>query len=263
MQDLQKDLNIIDGKGELYEIIDFAFIYPRSEEEVKELFSKINVRNKDVLSVLSSSDYLFSCLVKDVKSIDTFDINPLTLRYYYLRKWLLELGYIDINCFSYDELKEIINFHKDSNNIDEKESVMFWNYYFNKHEFKHLYDEPIFEIIDNLKIKTVYDDKIDLLNEKLKGYNLTFYNTNIIEESINKKYDIILMSNIIDYVDTNSARDTLYDLLNDNGEVVSVSMGALDLDKQMEIFSEKFEVQELFKSKRENIEDTYYKYIKK
>ena len=72
MNTVQKDLNYIFSdkkKG------DFAYLYSRTNEDLKRLFEIIDVRNKNVLSVLSSSDYLFSALYKGAGNIETFDIN--------------------------------------------------------------------------------------------------------------------------------------------------------------------------------------------
>ncbi len=59
MDTVQKDLNyVFSGKKKG----DFAYLYSRTNEDLKRLFEIIDVRNKNVLSVLSSSDYLFSAL---------------------------------------------------------------------------------------------------------------------------------------------------------------------------------------------------------
>ena len=53
----------------------FAYLYSRTNEDLKSLFEIIDVRDKNILSVLSSSDYLFSALFKEAGNIETFDIN--------------------------------------------------------------------------------------------------------------------------------------------------------------------------------------------
>ena len=79
-------------------------IFSRSNENLNKLLQYLDVSNKEIYSVLSSSDMLFELLLNDAKSVETFDINPLTYRYYFLRKWLLVRNLIDANGL---KLKEI------------------------------------------------------------------------------------------------------------------------------------------------------------
>ena len=83
MNTIKSDLNYIfnDKKGDT-----FAYLYSRTNEDLKSLFEIVDVRDKNILSVLSSSDYLFSALFKEAGNIETFDINSITYRYYFLRK---------------------------------------------------------------------------------------------------------------------------------------------------------------------------------
>ena len=82
------------------------------------LFNRISLKDKRVLSVLASSDFLFSALDDGATIVDTFDINFLTYRYFYLRKWLLEINELDAYSVSLDFLKAIVNSKKDSDDID-------------------------------------------------------------------------------------------------------------------------------------------------
>lgn len=74
----------------------FQKIYATTNEDLLILFDKLNINGKDVLTVLSSSDYLYMSYLNKARNVDGFDINPLTERYYYLRKWLINNGVIDI-----------------------------------------------------------------------------------------------------------------------------------------------------------------------
>lgn len=264
---LSKDLNIISGKGELYDNPHWYHIYSRSNEKVKELFERINVDNKDILTVLSSSDYLFSCLVNNIKSIETFDINSLTYRYYFLRKWLIENNYIDAEWLDYEIIENIISEKLKSSNKEIQESAYFWYYYLKKNKFLNIYSQPIFD--NPLRPKTIYDDKLSILKEKLDDYEIKYYNTDIIYSDINKKYDVILLSNILDYCYTKgdllSIKNVLRNLLNDNGEVVCNQMiyHSLTLEDQNELLSDIFEYEEIFSHVAFDYKFTYYKYIKK
>lgn len=58
-----------------------------SNEPLFELFSKVSVENKEVLAVLSSGDHYFYADKFGAKSVDAFDINPLTYYYSKLREY--------------------------------------------------------------------------------------------------------------------------------------------------------------------------------
>ena len=64
-------------------------IYKGTNEDLTSLFNEYDVKDKDVLTVLASSDQALSCYYKGAKTIDTFDRSYVTLYYYYLRKWLI------------------------------------------------------------------------------------------------------------------------------------------------------------------------------
>ena len=67
----------------------YATIYFHSNERSKEIFSEINVKNKDVLTVLGSGDQAFYLYDNGAKSVDMFDKNKLAIYYYYLRTWVI------------------------------------------------------------------------------------------------------------------------------------------------------------------------------
>lgn len=275
MNELYRDINIINGKGNLYNISEWDKIYSRSNENIDRLFSMLNLEDKDILTVLSSSDYLFSSLVSNIKSIDTFDINPLTLRYYYLRKWLLEKNYIDAKDIDYNLLREIVLNHFNDSSEYERETVKFWDYYFEKEIFYRLYSQSIFDNSGN-PLSTIYDKKVLELNAILKDYNINFYNIDITKDyNLDKKYDVILLSNILDYCSKDKleqAKHNLYNLLNENGEVIGVHMlkYEISLRNQRKVFSDMFTYEKLFFKPYINGNDvsiasgfTYYKYLKK
>ena len=65
-------------------------VYYHSNENLKELFSFIDVKDKDVLSVLASGDQVFHFYANGAKKVETFDVNRLTFYYYYIRLWTLK-----------------------------------------------------------------------------------------------------------------------------------------------------------------------------
>ena len=264
MNTVQKDLNYIFSdkkKG------DFAYLYSRTNEDLKRLFEIIDVRNKNVLSVLSSSDYLFSALYKEAGNIETFDINRITYRYYFLRKWLIQNGYLDAGKVCTQDIFKIISSIKTDNQC-EKDSLLFWKYFFNLSRYKkdHLY------YYDNLFIdvaakKMIYEDNLGDVSSILDGYNLQFKHMNVCNGfNSDKKYDVIFLSNIMDYNRNsksriNDIRDNLDELLTDDGIIVMAHFNFFSgFNIEKDVFNETFDYIPL------DITDssiTYYAYKKK
>ena len=223
MNTIKSDLNYIfnDKKGDT-----FAYLYSRTNEDLKSLFEIIDVRDKNILSVLSSSDYLFSALFKEARNIETFDINSITYRYYFLRKWLIQNGYVDAGKICTQDIFKIISSIKTDNQC-EKDSVLFWKYFFNlsrcKKDHLYYYDNLFIDIAAK---KMIYEDNLGDVSSILDGYNLQFKHMNVCNGfNSDKKYDVIFLSNIMDYNRNsksriNDIRDNLDDLLTDDGIIV-------------------------------------------
>ena len=62
-------------------------LYAQSNEDLTGLFKDIDFRDKNVLSVLASSDQMLTSYYKGAKSVKTFDRNVKTLFYFYFRRW--------------------------------------------------------------------------------------------------------------------------------------------------------------------------------
>lgn len=65
-------------------------VFYNSNENLRKLFSGIDLKDKEILSVLASSDQLFYFYDNGTKLVDTFDKNKLTFYYFYLRKWFIQ-----------------------------------------------------------------------------------------------------------------------------------------------------------------------------
>lgn len=264
MNNVQKDLDYIfkvknDDK--------FACLYSRTNEDLKRLFEIIDVQGKNVLSVLSSSDYLFSALYKDVGNIDTFDINSITYRYYYLRKWLIQNGYVDAGKVCTQDIFKIISSVK-SDNQSEIDSALFWKYFFNlsrcKKDCLYYYDNLFIDIAAK---KMIYEENLRDVADTLDGYKLQFKHMNVCNGFYpDKKYDVIFLSNIMDYNRNsksriNDIRDNLDDLLTDDGIIVMAHFKFFSgFNMEKDVFDETFDYIPL------DITDssiTYYAYKKK
>ena len=115
----------------------YSKIYFNSNEDINILFNNFNVNNKTGLSILSSGDQAFHLLNRNVKNIDLFDKNKLTIYYYYLRIWII--NYLnsfypleDINIQYISDLINKVNPHNDQ----EKEVYDYWKMFINVfHDF--------------------------------------------------------------------------------------------------------------------------------
>lgn len=275
MADINKDIEILNStlKGDgPYNL--WRHIYPRTTENVLRVLDVVDVKEKDVFAVLSSSDILFSLIDKKVKRVETFDINPLTLRYYYLRKWMLECGVLDGRNLSYDDVHNIINANRSYTCLDEEESVKLWNIYVDGLEkwFFNLYNAVLFEYVPE-RLACSYDENIKSLVEYLKKVPLVFENIDMGEGSVVTKggeYDLVYASNIMDlndHIRVQTMRDRFYSMLKSKGEVICTNLVNHPyfhfFEEQKRIFEEKFMYEELFRERIGHQDNIYYRYIKK
>lgn len=262
MADLESDIRYTDSILNYQKNGEFGIIYSKTNENLTRLFEVVDVEHKDVYAVLSSSDLLFSLLYKQAKKVDCFDINPISYRYYFLRKWILEYGLIYADGLLLKELLYIVK-NARSNSIDEEESRLFWLNFFEKIDNYHFYSNILFEYVPNSIIP--YKENLKEVVEILKKIQLNFECVDICSQyfSSNRKYDMVFMSNILNYNRTLSkleiACNNLKDLLNNKGSIICVNMpNSSSIEKEKKVFSNQFEFDEIFTDN-----NLYYKYTKK
>ena len=221
-EDLTYANSILDGECR----DNFRKIYTSTNESLLALFKKIDLSNKNVLTVLSSSDYLYMSYLFGAKNVDTFDINPLTYRFYHLRKWLIKNQVLDIGLSSYAETLKIIENTTSCSSLDEKESLLFWREIIEKIGEYEFFTNQLFTTVFN-PFCYYYEDKTDALSLILDSTNPSFYKFDISESiniNIKDKYDVIFLSNILDYVRSSKklpvVMENLSSLMNDNGSVI-------------------------------------------
>ena len=201
-------------------------IYPWTNENMQLLFSNIDVKDKDVLTVLASSDQLFTSRYLSAKKVDAFDINKLTIYYFYLRTWVMKIFNEPYPSDKFLYLNDIniyilINGIKPES-IDEEKAKRFWIDYLHNNKYK-----TNDELFQNILIKEKCIFKNDL--SKVSSNKLNFYNFDILEEDIyeqidNNKYDIVILSNILEYTNRfkhyHNIINNLNNILKDDGFVV-------------------------------------------
>ena len=77
---------VIKGK----QVDNYSKIYFASNEKLDKIFSNVDIKDKNVLTVLGSGDQAFHLYNRGARHVDVFDKNKLTLFYYYLRRWVIQ-----------------------------------------------------------------------------------------------------------------------------------------------------------------------------
>ena len=228
----------------------YSPVYYCSNERLKELFDSFSVRDKDVLTVLASSDQLFYAYLNGAKSVYTFDRNKLTKYYYYLRKWVIKYYdsfYPDKSIIfdTSDYIAKLLD-RVECDTEDEREAYYYWNEYTCKVK-KSGFFYPSLLIEDNI----ISD--VSSLKDKLDKNKLSFSLRDVTKRvSDRKKYDIIITSNLLEYIhetlELKRTRDNLSKLLNSNGMVIcSYVVGnkySSFTKMQKEIFRNSFYIEE-------------------
>lgn len=250
----------------------FRKIYSNTNENLSILFDNLDLSKKDIFTVLSSADYLYMSYLKGAKNVDCFGINPLTYRYYFLRKWLFQNGIIDIEFSTFRQVNKILKNLTANNCQFEKESLIFWRNILMEIKEENFYKNPLFISTFN-PFNLYYKDKLNNLSNILSSVNPIFYNIDICNYfniDITKKYDYIFLSNILDYnrnnVNLKNTIRNLLSLINDNGKIICTHIAQFENDNlekvlklERDIFNKEFEYNQITYS--ENM--LYYQYTKR
>ena len=177
----------------------FDEIYPFTTEYIDSYFNLLDLNDKDVLTVGSSLDQAFNAMIFGARNVDVIDINTNVLNYLKLKKEILLNSRYD-------------NFYKnvlaEFNLSDNRKSEIFS---FNELKKMNTYmkNEENFE-----KLKSI------LKKKEINVINGDIFN---IKESITKKYDRVIFSNILQYLDDfskiNNYQNREFEFLNKNYEI--------------------------------------------
>lgn len=200
MTDIEED--IFDIEEAIYSYHYKYQLYKNTNEDLKNVLSVTDFCRKEVLSVMASADQVFSAYYLGAKSVDTFDINKYAYYYFYLKKWcFMKYKNIEIP----DDIKKILEaleLHDDSE--EEKKVYSLWNevlrYCISRnHEFSN--NKYLFATnLDGWSVPYYNDESKMAKLISSKKANFTQFN---IFSSINckKKYNIIILSNILEFME--------------------------------------------------------------
>ena len=251
--------NNVDGCGRIYQT---------SNEDIEELYSSIDFKDKKVLSVLASGDQALMAYLNGAKKVDLFDVNKLTLHYYFIRLWTLKYLHTfypePFLCKEY--VYDLLRLVKPENEL-EVETINYWRKLLDSlkdYEFTMLF----FSICNCIQLDR---NKIDKLTSIVTREKPTFYNIDISKKNdILEKYDVIITSNIADWLSADGGhfriyKDNMDKLLNSNGIVLCSNLGN-DIPNPCEryVFEENFDYYEI-SGKCDDAFDYVpgYKYVKR
>ena len=225
--------------------------YLWTNENIKEYINKKYISEyNSALSVTASCDHLFNLILNNVLNIDTFDTNTLTeYNVLGLKKALIEkfkyndfLTICELIANNMLTLEETTYLIKDLLPLMDKKYRKYWqkiseyNYQLQKNndEYLDLFAMLFINITEKNKFirRNSYlmgKDNYDKFKENMMRANINFYCTNainILDTFPNQKYDVILLSNILDYITINwnyeqlrKFEDELLFITNNNGKI--------------------------------------------
>lgn len=198
-------------------------IYFKSNEDCHHIISKLDICGKNVLTVLGSGDQAIEFYRNGAKSIDLFDINKLTIYYFYLRLWCMKYfncAYPDI-MFDNVFLKKLLKYVKPSNESENK-AYDYWTMMSNSN--MDCYSNLFYQDYNH---HTGIDDDVSDVRDMIDNIDFNFYNIDLTKiNKFDKLYDLVYTSNIGDYLkerDFDCFWNNVYSCLNRNGNAVSTS----------------------------------------
>lgn len=195
----------------------FNSIYPFTTENIKGYLKDYQVKNERILTVGASGDHLLNLLLLGANTIDYFDVNPFTEVFIELKiaavKALDEEEFIDYfsssdwtrnnPCMHFKQYQKISPFLKE-------ECRLFWDTLYlelggEEIRFSKLFDrdEPSSRLLKEINLYLEKENYSKLKAILLKNqYHLHFYEKNLkdLKEVLNKKYKMIILSNIAKYL---------------------------------------------------------------
>ena len=193
----------------------YAKMYAMTTENISGFLNKHDLKDKRVLTVAGSGDQRYNCYLRGAREVICFDNNPLAELNMRLKDTAMqELEYTDFLKFfgvilDKNEGNNILDstiFNKFKKHLD-KDVYLFYDYLINKFNrpiLRNVYEE----FTDNYSKLREFDDYIVKSNFKklvniMSDKDINFLNVNVdnLAEALDgEKFDIILLSNISDYI---------------------------------------------------------------
>lgn len=220
-----------------------TFIYRFTNESI-ELYKNYLMNRKKVLSVTASGDQILNSILFGSKEIDSFDISRFPKYYFELKKAAIETltrdEFIDffvgkhlsslvgfISCYKGLENDKLKEYYSGFNNNMDKDYKKFWDEIFDIYDINQVFYSSLF-FSDDCHFQALnpylYDKNYEKLQKNIKNAKVKHYIGDIrqISGMLNKEYDLVNLSNIINYIDSDEYKDILNNLsLSDDGIALS------------------------------------------
>lgn len=207
-------------------------VYPFSNENLNDLFKNLDIFNKRIAVVGSSGDQVLYGIAHGAKDITLIDGNSMALPH-------TELKLAAIKNLSFEQFKDFfsvqhifdINYYKKISQDLSPQSRQFWD-----NIYLYMGDNPINlreyfcqnGIYDSFfrHVQAIYNDQatFNVVKNNLKGCNIEFVLSRFQDfpDNLKGKYDLIMLSNIADYVEQQdffSSCERLSERLSDDGKM--------------------------------------------
>lgn len=170
----------------------FQEVYPFTTESINGYFNKIDFNDKSVLTVGSSSDQAFNAILLGAKNITVYDINK--------------------NTSFFGKLKRQIIIENEDPEKMYQEIISSTKYPYSRDIFDY---NSLTKMNNYMTTKSAYLKLRELLIENNTKINYIIGNILDIATLKDKKYDIIILSNVLQYIDKFiSSEEDPYDSLN-------------------------------------------------
>lgn len=223
-----------------------APLYIYGTENISKYYSKIDLKDKTVLTIAGSGDQVINAYYFNAKEVVCFDINKLSKHILFLKiEAIKNIDYSDfIEYFGNGRKKTSLNYniYNKFRSKLPKDTKQFFDdaYSYFKNDGEKLFASDLFlkrELYfkeKNLSSQNYYlrsEKDYLLLQERLENKKITFINADILNlcKKITKKFDVINISNIPNFIfrylnyDYNKLKDLfleLSSLLNKNGVIL-------------------------------------------
>lgn len=233
---------IMSGKN----VLGYDKVYYKINEDMVDEILSLDYSNKDVLTVLGSSDQVLMFRALDAKKVDAFDFNRLTMYYYYLRKWSIKYMNSLYPILNNNWINLLLSKIKVTSKNEEKALIFFKEHLKNGSDFNNFF----YDIISQPEGASLFTDA--KMAEKFVNNDLTFFNLDLFKNDsdlIIDKYDYIYISNILDWARNDDkkikiAEENLYSYLKDGGFVICsnlVNRNISSFSMERKIFKNNFE----------------------
>lgn len=238
---LKRSKMLLCGSSRNKQFDSFSKVYTMTTENIKGYFECFDLIDKDVLTVCSSGDHIFSAFYRGAKKVDCFDINVLTEYYYHLKKALIQAT-------SYKQFEEILVFNLiPLGIIKEKDYQLIRDYI--EESYLEFWDKILeYALKNNISLKKLFlNGNFDAnyfteilpyfnkhgwesLQEKISDADVTFIHSDLtkLHTYLNQSYDYMFLSNISDYLGIEKTRTLsktkLMPFVKDEGEIAYAYM---------------------------------------